>query len=297
MNQEILKETLKNLSPVALRKTIRYVLKVCRDVGNKISQLESAALTEQQIIDALRHLNINGGDIVIVHSSLSRLGYVKGGSSTVISALMKSVGIKGTIGAPTYWGNSKEYLKGKNHYDVLKSQSILGAISEDIRKHPNSKRSYHPTHSAAFIGPAAEYLVGEHHLDMTPVGKRSPYRKLVDLRGKILLLGVTLEYMTNFHTIEDEISGFNIQLYCEEPIRFTVRTEQRQEITVITYCHNADAGKMQQCNKMNKYLLEYSLLSEAKLGKSTVMLLDAYLLHNALHDLYKRGITMYTPGY
>lgn len=297
MNHQILKETLKNSSPVALRKTIRYVLKACRNIRNKISQIENSVLTESHIIDVLRHLNVNDGDIIIVHSSLSRLGYVKGGSCVVLSALMKSVGIKGSIGAPTYWGNSREYLAGKTHYDVLKSQSILGAISEEIRKHPNSKRSYHPTHSAAFIGPAAEYLVGEHHLDMTPVGKRSPYRKLVDLRGKILLLGVTLEYMTNFHTIEDEITGLNIPIYCQEPIKFTVTTEDQQEIVVTTYCHHPDAGKMEQCNKMKKYLLEYSLLSEVELGKSKVMLLDAHLLHNALHDLYKRGITIYTPGY
>ena len=238
-------------------------------------------------------MGVKRGDIVLVHSSLSRLGYVEGGAATVVAALLEAVGPEGTIGAPTFWGYSRFYIKGKTIYDVIESSSILGAVSEAIRKHPDAKRCLHPTHPAAFIGPASEGLTGDHHLDMTPVGPKSPYRKLVDLKGKIVLLGVTLESVTNFHTIEDEISDFPIRVYCKEPVKFKVIDEDRRTKEVITYCHDPETEKIRRFNKMVAPLFRLQVLKATNLGKSRAMVMDAYQLHHALHDLYKEGKTVY----
>jgi N-acetylglucosaminyldiphosphoundecaprenol N-acetyl-beta-D-mannosaminyltransferase len=293
INPLVLRETLKNLSPIPVRKTLRAGYKVFREVSNRLDCLRSRTVSKKDVVEALHRLGVVEGDIVLVHSSLSRLGYVEGGAATVVAALLETVGPKGTVGAPTFWGYSRFYIKGKTIYDVIDSQSLLGAVSEVIRKHPGAKRSLHPTHPAAFIGPASEFLLGEHHRDMTPVGPKSPYRKLVDLRGKIVLLGVSLECVTNFHTIEDEISDFPIPVYCRQPIKFKVIDEDRRTKEVVTYCHDPETEKIRRFNKMGAPLSRLQVLKATNLGKSKAMAMDAYQLHHALHDLFKGGETIY----
>ena len=54
-------------------------------------------------------------------------------------------------------------------------------------------------------------------------------------------------------------------------------------------------GKKIQCMKMRPYLLGNNVMKEAKLGSGTVTVLDAPKLHATLLDLYRKGITMYSP--
>ena len=44
-------------------------------------------IDKERIIKDLKDLGLKEGDTVIVHSSLSSLGYVEGGADTVIDAL------------------------------------------------------------------------------------------------------------------------------------------------------------------------------------------------------------------
>jgi len=257
MNLLIMKENFKNISPKVVRKLAREGLKVYRDVKNTIAyKFSGNKLYENHITTALRNIEIREGDVVLVHSSLSRLGYVEGGANTVLSGLLKVVGSTGTVGAPTFWGNTSKYVKGARTFDVNNSPSILGTISETIRKHPEAKRSLHPTHSASFIGPLADYLAKDHHLDNTPVGPNSPYMKLVRSNGKILLLGVTLEYLTNFHTIEDITPDIPVKVYLDNPLIFKVLDQKGQELGITTCCQCPEAGKKRQCIKMESYLVE-----------------------------------------
>jgi len=292
-----MKEYLKNLSPQFVRNIAREGLKNYRKLRNIIAfDLFGKSLQENDILDCLKTLGVNEGDVVLVHSSLSRLGYVQGGAETVVSALLKAVGINGTIGAPTFWGNTVQYLEGARTFDVRSSPSILGIISETIRKHPEAKRSLHPTHSAAFTGPSAEYLVKNHHLDNTPVGPNSPYMKLVNLEGKILMLGVSLEHLTNFNTIEETIPDFPVKVFLDDPLTFKVIDQQGMQSEVTTYCRCPEVGKKRQSNKMEPLLIKRGVLRKKKLGHGDIRILNAKLLHEALLDLYDKGITQHCPG-
>ena len=298
MDLLVLKENLKNISPIFIRKIIREILKCYRETKNKV-QLKYLGqdLREEDLLIALKQLGVKEGDILFVHSSLSRLGYVRGGANTVLTALLKSVGSNGTLGAPTFWGFTANHLKGKLTFDVRHTPSLMGVISEAIRTHPAAYRSMHPTHTAAFIGPLSEYLTQNHHLDNTPMGPNSPYIKLIECRGKILLLGVTLEYLTNFHTIEDLVPNLPVDVYLKEPLIFTVIDEKGASFKVSTYCHCPEAGKRRQCMKMKPYLLANHVMKEMQVKNATLTLIDAYLLHETLLSLYEKGITMYSPGY
>jgi|LSQX01.3.fsa_nt_gb aminoglycoside 3-N-acetyltransferase len=295
MNLLTAKETLKNIAPQPLRKFIRNYLKKYRELKILIGKLKNKNLSADVITNTLKQLGITEGDTILVHSSLSRLGYVDGGAAAVVSALLQTVGPNGTVGVPTFCGNTGIYLAGQRDYNINSSPSILGVISETVRTTPKALRSLHPTHSASFLGPNAAFLVEDHHLDNTPIGGRSPYRRLVDIGGKIVLLNVTLEYLTNFHTIEDEVENFPFKVYLDEALTFNVTDTEGNAFEVKTYCHCPEMGKKRQCMKMRPYLLGNNVMKEAKLGSGTVTVLDAPKLHATLLDLYRKGITMYSP--
>ena len=294
MNKELIREQLKNIAPIFIRKLARGGLKKYRKMRNTMDRrLRSEALMQNDILQSLENGGIRQGDVLLVHSSLSRLGYVKGGATTVVAALLSGVGPTGTIGAPTFWGDTTIYQGGNRVFDVKNSPTILGSIAEAIRIHPSAKRSMHPTHSAAFIGPMADYLTKDHHLDNTPVGPGSPYMKLTHVGGRILLLGVTLEYLTNFHTIEDVIPDFPVKVYLAQPLTFKVIDPEGNEFEVSTFCHCPEVSKTRQTLKMEPYLRENNVFNEFPVGRALVKLIEAKKLHDTLLSLYERGITMY----
>jgi len=61
-------------------------------------------LTTASITADLRTLGIQNGDILLVHSSLSSLGWVCGSAVAVIDALLESVGSQGTLCMPAHSG-------------------------------------------------------------------------------------------------------------------------------------------------------------------------------------------------
>jgi aminoglycoside N3'-acetyltransferase len=127
------------------------------------------------------------------------------------------------------------------------------------------------------------------------VGPHSPYRKLASLGGKILLLGASLEYLTSFHTIEDEITPFPFQLYEPGRKRFRVLTPERDELTLYARVHRTETARLRQCVKMEPHLLAAGVMIKGAVGEGDAIVLDAKGLHEALHRLCQQGITMYTP--
>jgi aminoglycoside 3-N-acetyltransferase len=295
VNLDSLQETLKNLTPRSVRRTARESLKGFRELRNRMQRLQGRSLDQAGIVAALRCLGIKQGEILIVHASLSRLGFVAGGADAVLMALQESVGVNGTLGAPTFWTADPNTVEEGTLFDAVQGKSQLGIISERIRQLPGAVRSLHPTHSATFVGPCARDLTVEHHWDETPVGPHSPYRKLVAIGGKILLLGASLEYLTSFHTIEDEIAPFPFQIYKPGRKRFRVLTPEGHELTLYSRLHSTATARLRQCIRMEPHLLAAGVMSKKAVGKGDAIVLDAKGLHEALYHLCKHGITMYAP--
>jgi aminoglycoside 3-N-acetyltransferase len=271
------------------------LLKGLRELSIRMQRLQGHALDQAGIVTALRRLGIRTGDTLIVHSSLSRLGFVDGGADAVVRALQESVGANGTLGAPTFWTVDPNAAEEGTLFDAVEGKSQLGIISERIRQLDRAVRSLHPTHSATFVGPSARYLTAEHHRDETPAGPHSPYRKLASMGGKILLLGVSLEYLTSFHTIEDEVERFPFQVYKPGRKRFRVVTAEGDELTLDVCVHNPDTARLRQCIKMEPHLLAEGVMVRGAVGNGEAIVLDASRLHDTLRRLCQRGITIYAP--
>lgn len=175
-------------------------------------------VTIASLVAGLGELGLVVGDIAIVHSSLSALGWVAGGPQTVVEALLRAVGEAGTIVMPTQSGQLSDPERWSNPpvpvdwigilreetpaYDArLTPTRAMGAVVECFRNHEGTRRSAHPTVSVAANGPLADEIVGLHPL--TPgLGDSSPLGRLYELDAKVLLLGVGHANNTSLHLAE-----------------------------------------------------------------------------------------------
>lgn len=145
-------------------------------------------------------MGIETGDSLIVHSSLTAIGHVEGGADDVIDAFLEAVGEGGNVvmSTLTMWDKP---------FDPLNTPSAVGKISEVFRRRENALRSLHPVHSVAAIGKDAPYITGGHENCETGCGEGSPYYKLKELKGKIVLLGVDMDRNTIMHCLEEAIDA------------------------------------------------------------------------------------------
>ena len=128
---------------------------------------------------------------------------------TLIDALTDAVGPEGTILGYCDWQlqddvrDNPELRDDIPPFDPLRSRSIRdnGAFPEMLRTTPGAKRSGSPGGSMAALGGRADWFTADHALDYG-YGPQSPLGKLVEARGKTLLLGAPRETMTLLHHAE-----------------------------------------------------------------------------------------------
>jgi len=141
-------------------------------------------LTKVEFLDAFQRVGVRQGETVMVHSSLSKFGFVEGGEDTVIDALLETIGPQGTLVMPSL---SFSWL-GQPPYDIRQTPSQVGIITEAFRKRPGVLRSPHPTHSVVAYGPKAESIVSSHTPNRPVFDKEGAYGKIYELGAWILML-------------------------------------------------------------------------------------------------------------
>ncbi len=149
----------------------------------------------------LRSIGVLPGKLLLVHSGIRPFGYVPGGAETIIQGLLEVLGEKGTLLLPAL--SYETVTPEKPCFDILNTPSCVGLIAENFRLRSGTRRSMHPTHSVCGVGPLAEALLAAHALDTTPCGPNSPFHRLPELDGQILMLACNLTASTSMHAIEE----------------------------------------------------------------------------------------------
>ncbi|MFD1396885.1 aminoglycoside N(3)-acetyltransferase [Kroppenstedtia eburnea] len=186
-------------------------------------QRTSVPGTRESLAADLKELGLGEGETVIVHTSLSSLGYVVGGGEAVIHALMDVLTPSGTLVMPTqspqlsdpsHWENppvpEEWWPVIRNHlpaYDPQVTPAFwMGKVADTFRTFPGVLRSDHPKLSLAAWGKEAGEVVADHGLAFS-LGENSPLAKLYDRSAHVLLLGVGYESNTSFHLAEYRVPG------------------------------------------------------------------------------------------
>ncbi|MNC16687.1 SPBc2 prophage-derived aminoglycoside N(3')-acetyltransferase-like protein YokD [compost metagenome] len=181
-----------------------------------------AIFTREELISQFKSCGVTEGQHLLVHLSLSKLGFVVGGAETLIRALLEIVGPEGTLMMPSqtwknldpatgvHWEAPAEWWPViREHwpaYDKEVTPAIgMGVAAEMLRKWPGAQRSDHPARSVAAVGKHASYLTADHDLSNI-FGEGSPLDKLYRLNGSVLLVGVGHDKNTSLHLAETRAS-------------------------------------------------------------------------------------------
>jgi aminoglycoside 3-N-acetyltransferase len=173
--------------------------------------------TKSSLIGDLRKLGVREGDLLMVHAGLRSLGPVVGGAAIVVQALLDAVGSDGTLVAyvdfePFYEDGDPEIPE----FDRLTARAAVdhGVLHEVIRTWPGAIRSDHPDAGVVAIGAGAGWITEGHSLQYG-YGAGSPFAKIVEGEGRVLMLGAPLDAITILHYAESlaEIPDKRIKRY------------------------------------------------------------------------------------
>ena len=181
----------------------------------------------------------------MIHSSVDSL-QISFPFYRILALLREAVGKEGTLIIPTYNKiSSYEFLNSGLIFDIRKTPSYTGILSEFLRLQKNSVRSLHPTKSVCAQGPAALELTNTHKLSQYPYDANSPYFKMIHMGGKIVGIGVTSFFLSAVHAVDDALiqkNKFPVQPYHAELFSASCLNYDGDIETVRTYAH--DSRKM-----------------------------------------------------
>ena len=216
-------------------------------------------LTKPDLVRGFRDLGLSPSDIVFVHSALSTLGHVEGGADTLIDALMEAVGPEGTVVMPTF-GTS-------GVFDRDQSPTGLGTVPEIFRRREGVLRSLHPTASVAAYGPKAEEIVQDHVRAETAHAEGTPYKRIADRGGYVMLIGVDQDRSTMLHTVEALAEAAYLSER-DAPYLDEERRPQTAHLSRLPGPHRDFIG-------LDRRFREAGVMRIARIGDAMVRLLDA----------------------
>src|SRR6185295_8932650 len=158
--------------------------------------------TVEEIVADLRRLGVVGGDALMGHASLRRIGPVTNSASGALDALDDAVGSDGTLmmtlGAvvPHAWVNERPesereaLLADEPPYDPLTAPALpeVGWLAEAFRQRPGTIVSDNPSGRFGARGRHAEALMRAAPWD-DYYGPGSPLERFVQLGGRVLRMG------------------------------------------------------------------------------------------------------------
>lgn len=168
-------------------------------------------MDQASLVSGLRRLGLESPANIMVHASLSALGHVDGGAPTVVAALREVAGESGAVIIPSFRNAIRaDYYALRECQDGCprdlcpsRERGYTGIVGEAMREQADALRSCHPSFSWVGVGGNAAFLLGGHHNSPTPCGRDSPFFRLMESDGCLLLLGLDVGRITNIHAIED----------------------------------------------------------------------------------------------
>jgi aminoglycoside 3-N-acetyltransferase len=190
-------------------------------------------VTRSELAEDLRRLGVAGGGVVMVHTRMSALGWVVGGTQTVIEALLEVVGSGGTLLAYAGWEDDPYHLgewppERQDAYrrelppfdpELSGADPDFGRVPERLRTWPGARASAAHVFRFVAVGLQADELTVDVPWDFA-AGPGSPLARLIDAGGQVLCLGAPLDTLTVLHHAETlvDIPGRRLVAY-EVPVR------------------------------------------------------------------------------
>jgi aminoglycoside 3-N-acetyltransferase len=254
------------------------------------------AFTPGGLQKALGGLGLTPGDTLLVHSSFDAFEGFQGKPTDVLSVLQGVVADNGTLLMPTmtFSGTAVQHARAKPLFDVARTPSRMGLLTELFRRMPGVVRSIHPTHPVAIWGRDAEGIAAGHHLARTPCGLGTPFDALRQRNGKIVLLGTGIEVLTFFHLLEEVLEAeLPVAPFTEEV--FHLQSKSRGGEIFDTHCRLFEPAVSRRRNlgKMVPFLKASGAWREARVGGLRIAVLSVPAVEMAVRNMHQQGVYCY----
>jgi aminoglycoside 3-N-acetyltransferase len=173
-------------------------------------------VTRTRLGAELSELGLRRGAVAMVHGRMSALGTVVGGAETIVRALLDVVGPEGTLVAYTGWQDGPPddlSALSRHERELIRAEQPVhnprtgrarrdhGRVAEALRTWPGAVHSGHPEAGVAAVGRLAGVIAASHPLD-DAYGEGTPYARLVEHDGQVVLVGAPLDTVTLVHHAE-----------------------------------------------------------------------------------------------
>lgn len=249
-----------------------------------------------QLLHALRSMGVQSGDTLMLHSAFGAHHGFRGSVEELTDVFLEAVGPDGNllmVSLP-YRSSTLEYLSDSKRFDVRRTPSMMGLVSEYFRRRSGVRRSLHPTHPVLAFGARADWLVAGHENCLFPCGPDSPFDRLVALDGKVFFFNVPIATLTFFHYLEHHVrADLPMPVYTEAPIAIPVIDQMGEARTVTTFVFSPEAIRRRRFEILEKELRQRELIQERRIGNTRLAVVRVRDTLDCVEAMRKRGRYFY----
>ena len=230
-------------------------------------------ITDTDFFAALVSLGVEEGDTLFIHSDTKPFGRLAISSgeellAALVDVFERSVSERGIIIMPTFsysFGADKD-----NVFDVAKTKSTVGSLTEYFRQLPGVVRTREPMMSVAVRGADIEKMVD---IGNDTLGKRSVFDTLHKQGGKIVLFGTDFSACTFLHHVEEMHA---VPYRFMKTLSGTIIDHGRSyEAAVQYYARPLDVPDEKDFNLIMPHLQKAGVLRDVHIGSGRIVLVSA----------------------
>lgn len=248
-------------------------------------------VTLDDIQSFLVKAGIKPGATVMLHSAWEPLNSGNFTAAELIKMLVGYLGEEGTLAMPAFPHGEKQVSGAL--FNVKRTPSAGGMLTEVFRRFPGVVRSINLNHSVCALGPNADFLTSEHHKSETSWDKKSPYYRLRELEDTWVVgfgVGHRLKVATAVHCVEAVLWKENayFKKLFKDTICYTYKDVAGQ---TGEHCYRKRTGQI-YTQKLAKHFSADELIEETTSGLELYAIKSRILIDRSI-ELGKQGKTMY----
>ena len=222
--------------------------------------VEKKAKMIRALSDRWRRSGINEGDTMLIHSDIARTiievrkqSGVKIGPPEILESFIEAVGPSGTLLFPLFNFDFTKSCK----FDIRKTPSQMGALTELVRKDFRTVRTGHPIYSFGVLGSKAQVFHGVDN--KSAYAEDSPFGILRRLEGKIAVLDLPdSRSMTFYHHVE-ELERVDFRYFKDFSGQYTDENGLTSEKTYSIYVRDLSRNIVSNANPAGELLWKNGL--------------------------------------
>lgn len=249
-----------------------------------------------QLLQALRQLGVRDGDALMLHAGFAPHHGYRGTIESLTDTLIEAIGPDGhllMVSLP-YRSSSLQYLEKLRQFDVRRTPSMMGMVSEYFRRRPEVLRSLHPTHPILVRGPRAEDFIRGHEDCLHPCGPGTPFDRLAQADGLVAFLNVPFGTFTFFHYLEHLVApGLPFPLYTPHCHEVSVIDRDGLPRTVRTHVYTPETISRRRFEVLENALRARNAIRRVRVGNTVLEAVRVRAAIACVEEMTRRGEYFY----